>query len=48
MLGFNDTSTLVGHFVSAPREREKRDRRARRGDEREGQGTEGRKENEQK
>ena len=28
-------STLVGHFVSSPREREKRDRR---GDEREGQG----------
>ena len=27
MLGFNDTSTLVGHFVSSPREREKRDRR---------------------
>ena len=25
MLGFNDTSTLVGHFVSSPREREKRD-----------------------
>ena len=23
-LGFNDTSTLVGHFVSSPREREKR------------------------
>ena len=39
-LGFNDTSTHVGHFVSSPREREKRDRR---GDEREGQG---RKENE--
>ena len=34
MLRFNDTSTLVGHFVSYPREREKRDR----GDEREGQG----------
>ena len=34
MLGFNDTSTLVGHFVSSPREREKRDRR----DERERQG----------
>ena len=34
-LGFNDTSTLVGHFVLSPREREKRDRR---GDEREGQG----------
>ena len=27
MLGFNDTSTLEGHFVSSPREREKRDRR---------------------
>ena len=27
MLGFNDMSTLVGHFVSSPREREKRDRR---------------------
>ena len=22
MLGLNDTSTLVGHFVSSPRERE--------------------------
>ena len=38
MLGFNDTSTLVGHFVSSPKEREKRDRRDSRGDEREGQG----------
>ena len=27
VLGFNDTSTLAGHFVSSPREREKRDRR---------------------
>ena len=27
VLGFNDTSTLEGHFVSSPREREKRDRR---------------------
>ena len=35
VLGFNDTSTLVGHFVSSSREREKRD--SRRG-EREGQG----------
>ena len=26
-LGFNDTSTPVGHFVSSPREREKRDKR---------------------
>ena len=31
VLGFNDTSSLVGHFVSSPREREKRDSR---GDER--------------
>ena len=23
VLGFNDTSTLMGHFVSSPREREK-------------------------
>ena len=37
MLGFNDTSTLVGHFVSSPREREIRDRRVSRGDERDGQ-----------
>ena len=37
VLGFNDTSTLFGHFVSSPRKREKRDRR---GDEREGQGRE--------
>ena len=35
VLDFNDTSTLVGHFVSSPRKREKRDSR---GDEREGQG----------
>ena len=35
---FNDTSTLVGHFVSSPREREKRDRRDSSRDEREGQG----------
>ena len=27
VLGFNDTSTLEGHFVSSPREREKRGRR---------------------
>ena len=38
VLGFNDTSTLEGHFVSSPREREKRDRRESRGDESEGQG----------
>ena len=36
-MGFNDTSTLAGHFVSSPREREKRDRRDSRRDEREGQ-----------
>ena len=29
VLGFNDTSTLVGHFVSSPREREKRPERGR-------------------
>ena len=29
VLGFNDTSTLEGHFVSSPREREKRDSRER-------------------
>ena len=27
MLEFNDMSTLVGHSVSSPKEREKRDRR---------------------
>ena len=37
MLGFNDTSTLMGHFVLSPREREIRDRRGSRRDEREGQ-----------
>ena len=37
VLGFKDTSTLVGHFVSSSREREKRDRRDSRRDEREGQ-----------
>ena len=26
VLGFNDMSTHVGHFVSSPKEREKRDR----------------------
>ena len=34
MLGFNDTSTLEGHFVSSPRETEKRDRRESRREER--------------
>ena len=38
MLWFSDMSTVVGHFVSSPREREKRDRRDSRVDEREGQG----------
>ena len=38
VLEFNDTSTLVGHFVLSPREREKRDRRDSRRDERAGQG----------
>ena len=38
MLGFNDMSTRVGHFVSSPREKEKIDRRESRRDEREGQG----------
>ena len=38
MLGFNDTSSLVSHFVSSPREREKRDRRDSRRDESEEQG----------
>ena len=37
VLGFNETSTLVGHFVSSPREREKRDKRDCRRDERERQ-----------
>ena len=31
-------STLVGHFVSSPREREKRERKDSRSDERKGQG----------
>ena len=30
LLGLNDTSTLVGHFVWSPRKREKRDRRVNR------------------
>ena len=34
-MGFNDMSTLVGRFVSYPREERKEDSR---GDEREGQG----------
>ena len=37
-MGFNNTSTLVGHFVSSPREREKRDKRDSTEDERKGQG----------
>ena len=38
VLRFNDTATLVGHFVSSPREREKRYRRDSRRDERNEQG----------
>ena len=38
VLRFNDTPTLLGHFVSSPREREKIDRIDSRRDEREGQG----------
>ena len=40
VLGCNDTSTLVGHFLSSPREREKRDVRDyyNRGDVKEDQG----------
>ena len=40
VLGFNDMSTLVDHFVSSPRGREKRDRRDSSRDEREGKGRE--------
>ena len=38
VLQFNDTSPLVGHFVSSPREREKKVKKDSNGDEREGQG----------
>ena len=38
MMGFNKTSTLVGHFVSSPKAREKSDRRDSIGGEREGWG----------
>ena len=38
MLGIANTSTIVGHFVSSSRIREKRDRKDSRGHEREGQG----------
>ena len=38
VLGFNDKSTIVGHFVSSPREREKSDRRDSGRDEREEEG----------
>ena len=38
VLGFNDTSTLVGHLVSSPSKWEKRDRKDMRVGEREGQG----------
>ena len=37
-LGFNDTSILVGHFMSSPRDREKTDKKDSRADEREAQG----------
>ena len=37
VLGFNNTSNLVGHFVLSPTEREKRDRKNSRRDEREEQ-----------
>ena len=37
-LWFYDTSTLMGHFVSSPKESKKRDRRDSKGDEREEQG----------
>ena len=33
VLGFNDTSTLVGHFVSSPRERGKKEKRDNRREE---------------
>ena len=46
MLGFNDMSTLVDHFVSSPRERENK-RGDSRGDEREGQGRKSRNETEE-
>ena len=36
VLVINGSSTLVGHFMSSPRKREKRDRRDSREDEREG------------
>ena len=35
MFVYNDTSTLVGYFVSSPGEKEKNDRRDSRRDERE-------------
>ena len=37
-LELNDTSTVVCHFVSSPRERKKRDIRDSRGEERDGKG----------
>ena len=37
MLGFNDTSIIVGQLLSSPREKEKRDSRDTRGYVREGQ-----------
>ena len=47
MLGFNDMSTLEGHFVLSPRERVKRDRRDSRRDESEEQGKRNRNESEE-
>ena len=38
VMGFSDTSTLLGHFVSSSRAKEKSDRRDSRGREIEGQG----------
>ena len=38
VIGLNDTSVLLGNFVTFPREREKSDRIYSRGDKREGQG----------
>ena len=38
VLGFNDTSTIVGHFVSSPREREKRNKMKERDREERGTG----------
>ena len=39
VLGFNDMSTHVGHFLSSPREREKRDSRGNERERKEIRGT---------